>query len=249
MMFFQLVETQRTLRARCYIRGFCDERVSFVRHLLVCYKLCCAVLISPCSPLLRVISTSVVTLIISTTSHAAADFTKAEKLSLLEYARGCMTSQLSGRSAPPPPEFATLQQRACFVTFFSGKRVFACFGGFSPRRATLAEEINENVRLALKNDARSRSVTLDTVAKAGIQITFPERQPERVESYQNIDPVRDGMFVENSSSGVAFVPGEARTTNWAFREALRRLGERDVTNVAVYRFKAVAVSTRHLSNN
>ena len=186
----------------------------------------------------------IATLVIISASNAANDFSKTEKHALLEYARGCLSAQLEGSSSPPPPECATGQQRACFVTFFSGKRVFACFGGFSPRRATLAEEIGENIRLALKNDARAKTVTLDTASHAGIQITFPLGQPERVSSYQSIDPAREGMFVEGPHSGVAFVPGEARTSSWAFREALRRLGERNQAAVAVYRFRAVAISTR-----
>lgn len=157
-----------------------------------------------------------------------------------------MIAQLAGTASPPPPECATQQQRACFVTFFSGKRVFACFGGFSPRRATLAEEISDNIRLALKNDGRSRSATVETATKAGIQLTFPLGPPERVESYRNIDPAREGMFVEGANGGVAFVPGEARTASWAFREALRRLGEHDPATVVVSRFAAEAISTRDM---
>jgi len=180
----------------------------------------------------------------NTASHAAPNFTKSEQQALLEYARGCMIAHIGGTSPPPPPPCATNQQRACFVTFFSGKRVFACFGGFTPRRATLAEEINENVRLALKNDSRARSATAGNVARAGLQITFPTGQPERVERYQEINPVTEGMFVEGNGNGVVFVPGEARTAQWAFREALRRLGEDNSSAVAIYRFKADAISTR-----
>jgi len=185
-----------------------------------------------------------ITLLFISTALAAPDFTKTEKLALLEYARNCLIAQLTDAPAPAPPEFATHRQLPCFVTFFNGKRVFACFGGFSPRRANLAEEINDNIRLALKNDARARSATREIARQAGVQITFPNGQPERVTSYQEIDPTREGMFVENTNAGVAFVPGEARTANWAFREALRRLGERDPAAVNVYRFKAEAVSTR-----
>ncbi len=177
---------------------------------------------------------------------AASDFTRGEKQALLEYARGCLSAQLGGATAPTPPLSVTRQQRACFVTFFNGKRVFACFGGFSPRRSNLAEEISENVRLALKNDSRSRTATPTSAAAAGVQITFPLGQPERVADYRSIDPASEGMFVEGASGGVAFVPGEARTAAWAFREALRRLGERDPAAVAVYRFKAEALSTRRI---
>lgn len=188
-----------------------------------------------------------ITLFLATATHAAPDFTKAESRALLEYARTCLTTQLAGAVAPPPPPaFAAKQQRACFVTFFTGKRVFACFGGFTPRRANLAEEIAENIRLALKNDQRARTISSETALRAGVQLTFPQSPPERVDSYQAIDPVREGMFVEAGDRGVAFVPGEARTAAWAFREALRRLGERDPAAVTVYRFRAVAISTRNL---
>jgi len=193
--------------------------------------------------------TAVIMLLLAATTFAVPDVTKAEKAALLEYARNCLTARLSGLSTPTPPECATGQQRACFVTFFTGKRVFACFGGFSPRRATLAEEIDDNVRLALKNDARSHGTTGETAANAGIQITFPLGQPERVATYRSIDPAREGMFVEGANGGVAFVPGEARTASWAFREALRRLGENDPAAVTVYRFKAEAVSTRGLTGS
>lgn len=195
-------------------------------------------------PLISSLVLILTSFLIISSSHAAPNFTKAEQQALLEYARGCMIAHIGGTSPPPPPSCATKQQRACFVTFFSGKRVFACFGGFTPRRATLAEEINENARLALKNDSRARSATAGNVARAGLQITFPTGQPERVERYQEINPVTEGMFVEGNGNGVAFVPGEARTAQWAFREALRRLGERNSSAVAIYRFKADAISTR-----
>jgi len=174
---------------------------------------------------------------------AAPGFTQAEARALTEYARACLTAQAAGAPPPAAPAVALKRQRPCFVTFFQGSRVFACFGGFTPRRANLADEIGENVRLALTNDLRARNVSRATAATAGVQITFPE-QPERVGSYREIDPVREGMFVEGPKGGVAFVPGEARTASWAFREALRRLGERDPAAVTVYRFKATAVSTR-----
>jgi hypothetical protein len=186
----------------------------------------------------------VIALFLATATQAASDFSNPEKQELLKYARNCLISQLAGTVSPAPPDCANRHQRACFVTFFNGQRVFACFGGFSPRRATLAEEICENVRLALKNDHRSHRAERETAAHAGVQITFPLGQPERVESYHRINPDREGMFVEGPSGGVAFVPGEARTAAWAFREALRRLGERDPAAVTVYRFRAESVSTR-----
>ncbi|NVN90755.1 MAG: AMMECR1 domain-containing protein [Desulfuromonadales bacterium] len=195
------------------------------------------------TPLLTIV---IMLLFFPAAGHSAApmQFTKTESAALLEFARGCLLARLDGSAMPSPPQCATRRQRACFVTFFSGKRVFACFGGFSPRRASLGEEIDENVRLALKNDARSRGVSRETARSAGVQITFPLGQPQRVDDYRSIDPLREGMFVENGDSGVAFVPGEARTASWAFREALRRLNVADPAGVRVYRFRAEEISTR-----
>ncbi len=177
-------------------------------------------------------------------ASAANGFSKAEGAALLEYAHACLLARIDGTKRPAPPKFATQIQRPCFVTFFNGKRVFACFGGFTPRKGTLAEEIDENIRLALKNDGRSRRINRNNVLNAGLQLTFPTGQPERVNSYSEIDPLSEGMFIEENGNGVAFVPGEAKTAAWAFREGLRRLGAQNPQNSAVYRFRATAISTR-----
>ena len=180
---------------------------------------------------------------ISTAGAAPPRFTAAESSTLVEYARACLLARLEGASPPAAPACASRRQ-ACFVTFFQGRRVVACFGGFTPRRASLAEEIADNVRLALKNDPRSRGLSRETAQATGVQITFPLDQPERVADYRAIDPLREGMFVEGNDAGMAFVPGEARTASWAFRQALARLGESDPSSVRVSRFMAMAISTR-----
>ena len=174
----------------------------------------------------------------------ASDYNAAEAQSLLEYAHGCLIAQLNGTALPDAPDFALREQRPCFVTFFHKKNVFACFGGFSARQTNLAEEIANHVRLALANDNRARNVTAEMAKNAGVQITFP-CFPERIRHYREIDPSREGMFVENDNDGVAFVPGEARTSSWAFRQALIRLGETNHAAVTVYRFQSFFISTRH----
>ncbi len=177
------------------------------------------------------------------TAQASPSFSKLESAALLDYAKASMLARIDGIAQPIPPEFATKIQRPCFVTFYTGKRVFACFGGFTPRKASLADEIAENIRLALINDSRSRSINREKVLKAGVQITFPIGQPVRVDNYNAIDPVGEGMFIESAGAGVAFVPGEAKTANWAFREGLRRLGEKDPQRVTVYSFRAEYIKT------
>ena len=177
------------------------------------------------------------------TAHASSTFSKSESTALLDYTKACLLAQIDGKPQPVPPEFATKIQRPCFVTFYANKRVFACFGGFTPRKANLGDEIAENIRLALINDSRSRNISRAQVIAAGVQITFPIGQPVRVTSYSVIDPASEGMFIESTSAGVAFVPGEAKTASWAFREGMRRLAEKDPLHVNVYRFKAEYIKT------
>jgi AMMECR1 domain-containing protein len=176
-------------------------------------------------------------------AESSALYNKTEASAILNYARDCMIADVNNTAPPKAPEIALKEQRPCFVTFFQGRRVFACFGSFSPRKSNLAEEIRENIRLALLNDRRARNVSYETVRTAGIQITFPEHL-RAVENYNEINPAREGMFIESENSGVAFVPGEAKTASWAFRQGLRRLGEKDPEAVRIYKFDATAISTR-----
>jgi hypothetical protein len=159
---------------------------------------------------------------------------------LARYARGVFLARLGfGGGAVAPPWTAGIQ-RACFVTFFSGKRVIACSGGFVPRTPDLGREIEANVRQALHLDPRALRIDRKTAVAARVLITFPG-EPRAVASYLDVDPAREGLFVENDRFGVAIVPGEAKTSSWAFREALRRLGEKDAVAVRIFAFDAWGV--------
>lgn len=166
------------------------------------------------------------------------------KAELLKYAKGAFLARLGIAQKVIPADFLTQLQRACFVTFFSGKRVIACFGGFYPRAPDIAGEIDGNIRMALLTDPRAHSINRRIALGADVQITFPG-EPEPVSSYAEVDPLTEGMLVENERNGVAIVPGEAKTSSWAFREAMKRLGERNAARVRVYKFRALAVSSRN----
>lgn len=160
---------------------------------------------------------------------------------LARYAKGIFLYRLGLGPAVSPPSWSANIQRACFVTFFSGKRVIACSGGFRPRTVDLGREIDANVRQALHMDPRAGRINRGTAMAAQVLITFPgELRP--VVSPEMIDPVREGLFVENDRSGVAIVPGEAKTAAWAYREALRRLGEHDPARVRLYVFDSWVIS-------
>jgi len=174
----------------------------------------------------------------------ANEFSPEERQILLIHARGCLASNLAGIPAPPPPPGIPVVQRACFVTFFIGRQVIACFGSFIPRRSTLADEICENIRLALKNDPRAVRMTPKLTDSVEIQITFPYT-PKRIEDWRQINPKHEGLLVETADGrGVAIVPGEARTANYAWQSALGRLGISSQTaGTHLYRFSAIVVRT------
>jgi hypothetical protein len=169
-----------------------------------------------------------------------ADPVKREELT--GYAEGVFLARLGMGREPAPPPWTGEIQAACFVTFFSGKRVVACAGGFHPRTRDLGREVAANVGQALRIDPRARGMDRRTALSARVLITFPS-EPRPVASYAGIDPVRQGLFVENDRFGVAIVPGEAKTASWAYREAVRRLGEKDPAAVRLYAFEAWGVKS------
>ncbi len=166
---------------------------------------------------------------------------RQKQQSLARYAKDIFLHRLGFGPAVSPPCWTTGIQSACFVTFFARKRVIACSGGFRPRTADLGKEVEANVRQALHLDPRAEKIDRAAAVEARILITFPgELRP--VASPALIDPLREGLFVENDRSGVAIVPGEAKTSAWAYREALRRLGESDSSRVRLYVFDSWVIS-------
>jgi hypothetical protein len=166
----------------------------------------------------------------------------ARRHELAGYAGKIFLAKLSFAAPVQAPVWAEDLRRGCFVTFFSGGRVIACAGSFLPRTSNLATEVAANVAQALHLDPRARSITRRKAIAAHVRITFPG-EPVPVVSPDRVDPARQGLFVENDRFGVAIVPGEAKTASWAFREAMRRLGETDAAKVRIFAFDAWAVTS------
>lgn len=166
----------------------------------------------------------------------------AEQRALTAYARAALLHRIGIGDQPVAPQAALAIQRACFVTFFHNGKVFACFGGFSPRTASLADEVRENIRLALKNDPRARQITPEQATDSQVQITLPGPL-QRISNLRTLDPSRHGLFVEApDGNGVAIVPGEAKTAAYALHSALARLGlTNNAQGVRLYRFSATVI--------
>jgi len=215
--------------SRNKVRG---AKFKVTRHIILMFiSLCIAGTASDCgaSPALS-----------SPLAELRADPLKREELA--RYAKGAFLAGLSLGPEVAPPPWAAQIRHACFVTFFSGKRVIACAGGFVPRTPDLAREIGANVRQALLMDPRAGRIDRRTALAARVLITFPG-EPRPVASPDAVDPAREGLFVENDRFGVAIVPGEAKTSSWAFREALRRLGENNPAAVRLFAFEAWGIQS------
>lgn len=176
---------------------------------------------------------------------SGATFSQPDQTALLEYTRAVMVSHVEKSPVPSPPVINANSQRACFVTFFVKRQVMACFGSFTPRHATLFEEISDNIRLAQKNDRRATRLTPKLARSASIQLTFPD-QPQPISDWRMVNPQREGLLVEAPDGrGVAIVPGEARTAQYAWRSALQRLGLNERSSgVRLYRFKAAYIRSQ-----
>ena len=167
----------------------------------------------------------------------------AAQEALLDYARQLLRHRLGYAPEPSPPAVARQLQRPCFVTFFAGRQVIACFGGFSARQPDLAREIAAHVADALRLDVRARKIDRQAALRAGVQLTFPG-EPRPLADYRQLDPAREGLFVENERQGIVIVPGEAKTAAYAYRQAMRRLGETDPGRVRLQRFAASLLALR-----
>ncbi|MBT1071107.1 AMMECR1 domain-containing protein [Pelotalea chapellei] len=202
----------------------------------------CVALLVLCAPLPQSCAFGAESAIRSTVSESVINSPSGRE-TVIRYAKGVFLERLGYGPKVDPPAAIAASRRSCFVTFFIGRRVVACFGGFQPRKSTLAEEIDENIRLALLHDERATGIDRRTALEARVQLTFPDT-PEPVSSPELISPTREGLFVENDLRGVAIVPGEAKTAAWAYRSAMKRLGESDPLRVRLYRFRAAVVTSR-----
>lgn len=107
-----------------------------------------------------------------------------------------------------------------YISLVHGKTTRACVGSPTPPRGSLAESVRTLARLALTADPRRPPVRRDELPELRIVISFTNAG-RRVASPYEVDPGREGLLVGSARGHVAYLPGEARTVQWALREARR----------------------------
>lgn len=136
---------------------------------------------------------------------------------------------------PPPPA-------ALYVTLARGTVTRACVGHEPPRGADVAEAVRALAAQMRLGDRRRAPVRADELPRLRLVIGFASAA-EPIADPMQIDPGREGLLIESERGRVAFLPGEARTVDWALREA-RRIGVLSGSRGAAryFRFSVVALS-------
>ncbi len=144
----------------------------------------------------------------------SASLTTAEKAYLLELARGVITAEASGDTAPALETLtpALQENRGAFVTLHSGGQLRGCIGyieGVKP----LAEAIVDNALSAAFRDPRFTSVTAGEVPDLEIEISAltPLRD---VASWRDILVPRHGVVLTRGPNKSVFLPQVAAEQGW-----------------------------------
>ncbi len=109
-----------------------------------------------------------------------------------------------------------------YLSLVDEKGTRACVGSVSPYRGGLAETVRELAREALQTDRRRPPIRREELSRLRVVIAFAG-ETESVEDPMEVSPGREGLLIASGESSIAFLPGEARTVDWALREA-RRVG-------------------------
>lgn len=107
-----------------------------------------------------------------------------------------------------------------YVSLVRGRETRACVGAPAPLRGTLSETVRALAREALRADRRHPPVRAAELPGLRLVLSFVT-EGERVASPYAIDPGRQGLLIATARGSIAFLPGEARTIQWALREARR----------------------------
>ena len=127
-------------------------------------------------------------------------------------------------SLPKIPANSILNRPApVFITIMYNNRRTGCVGSFQPQSRTLAEAIAATAVKAWRQDTRTRPLTLSQLESARLIIAIPG-QRQRVTSTLGYPPDRYGIQLTSGRRTAVILPEEARTSNWALREARRLAG-------------------------
>jgi len=142
-----------------------------------------------------------------------------------------------------PPMLSEFFQRSIplFVTMKKGETVRGCMGSLQSRRATLAEEIRENLRRAGFQDPWHREVLGDEMPGMTIYLTAVGK-PRAVRDIGEISPANDGALLRQGNREAVVLPGEAKTQRYLLAFLLAKSGANPKQPYHIYRIKTLSVA-------
>lgn len=170
---------------------------------------------------------------------AAKDATLRAEIAAL--ARGALTATVrDGRLfLPPSSRHAALRRHVgVFVTLVKDGTVRGCMGALEPVERDAAADIVRATTLAATEDRRYppvRASELDRIVPL-VSIVGPRRA---VASLSQLDPLRQGLFVEWSGRGGVLLPGEALASGVALQAACAKAGIPPRVRPSMYVFPTV----------
>jgi hypothetical protein len=158
-------------------------------------------------------------------------------------------ASLAGEANAPAPDAAgrdaivwPAPPAALYFTLARGAVTRSCVGEEPPHGADVAEAVRALAPQALVGDRRRAPVRRAELADLRIVLGFAG-PGEPIADPMLVDPGRFGLRIATERGSVAFLPGEARTVDWALREA-RRIGVLSGPRSAAryFRFSVVTLS-------
>lgn len=143
--------------------------------------------------------------------------------------------QKTKNTEPLPVSLPAVYGRSgLFITLIKNGKVRGCFGAFSHSEQDLSIMLREYLKGALTYDPRYRPLEVYELDETAIVMTITS-YPEQVESLNNVDISRFGVFIEcDGSAGTVFVPAEFKTSG-------RLKSNNDYSNCRISRFRAVTI--------
>jgi len=195
-------------------------------------------------------------LLLCSTQSMASDADEASLASLRAVLEGSRARRLlrlcreavaetarGGRPAQPVSPRASDPASGLFVTLVKRGVVRGCYGDLNPSYGSLEQAASKAAEGAAVNDPRSLPVEPGEVAELDIILSLT-LAPEPVMNLDQVDPDRYGLLVVSGARRAVLLPGEARTSSYALRYAMRKAGMAPGDSFSLFKFRTLTFISR-----
>lgn len=159
---------------------------------------------------------------------------------------GSAVRKAFGEKGSPPKNLSPLFLKAStpvFITAKKGEEVRGCMGSLNPKKGSLAEEIEHNLRLAFLKDPRHRPILREEVGGLEIFVTAVG-EPSEVSRWDSLVPARDAILLKSGEKASVVLPGEAKTLRYLKAFARAKAGIRKGEAYQIFKLKTESVSVK-----